>query len=414
MPIVERGSTFQVTVHRADAKPGYRRIRRQRHTRADAEALEQEIERNITTHGKWPIGRYDKPLPVRPLMAHKQGTLRVAAGHAKRSHQEWVGTEYGAKASLMIAAVVDFMEARGRKNLHDINSDDLLAYTEYRRSQGNTNSTINKHLSTISVIFDEAVNRTPPLCDAKPAIKRCPDEYLEKWWLRPEDQVVVLKLLRDNDDFLFADFLELTISQGCRITETLGLRPGDFTGMDTDRPLMKISGREDKQTHDRTTKTKGSQATIPVFAPSIPIALRCIERARSHHWTQLFPFDWQQAARQWNKVRATLGASGVRTATLRSLRRTFAYHANASGMPTATLQRVLRHSTLATTGKYLELVGGTSAEDARPYFQTAPDTKEPAVTIQDGFGQAISAYKATGATPEEVARFAKAMMEGTK
>jgi hypothetical protein len=58
-----------------------------------------------------------------------------------------------------------------------------------------------------------------------------------------------------------------------------------------------------------------------------------------------------------------LGVSNVATATLKSLRRSFARRATLKGMPTDVLRQYLRHSDIKTTQGYLNLIGGYGLEE---------------------------------------------------
>ncbi len=85
---------------------------------------------------------------------------------------------------------------------------------------------------------------------------------------------------------------------------------------------------------------------------------------------------------------------------MKALRRTFAWYANNRGMPTSTLQKVLRHKGIGTTAGYLDLVGDGTLKDSRKYFdsdstQMHTDTPkhEPAKT---NVADVIAAYAATG------------------
>jgi hypothetical protein len=77
-------------------------------------------------------------------------------------------------------------------------------------------------------------------------------------------------------------------------------------------------------------------------------------------------------------------------------------------MPTATLQKVLRHKGIGTTAGYLELVGAGELEQSRRYFEVGASREEPP---RSNVAEIIKAYASTpGITPEDVARFAKELM----
>jgi len=106
MTIRPRGKVFEVAINRASALPGYTRIRKSVKTRAEAEALEVEIETAIQTYGKWPVSPTDQPLTVHAekglysstaasiakTAQRRTGTLREAMTVALKTH--WNGMRY--------------------------------------------------------------------------------------------------------------------------------------------------------------------------------------------------------------------------------------------------------------------------------------------------------------------------------
>lgn len=394
MPIYRKRDRYQVQVDRADALWGYKRIRRSRATFQQAVDLEKEINQAIDQYGKWPVVPGDQPRLVSGVTL-PDGTLRAAARLAIENH--WKGTAYEKQVTPVVWVIVEFMEIkRKRKDLDAITSEDIEAYIKYCfEVRGSSANTVNHHLSALSTINDIALDRKPPLCTARLPIKRVKVKPIEKWWLRPEDLAKAVRWLEDQAEFVFADYLQTLAFEGLRVAEGLGLRERHITGLGSDKPRLKVPG----------SKTPGSQATIPVFPRAVPVLERSIERAQKMEWDLLFPMTWRHANETWKQVRAHLGVTDVRTATLQSVRRSFAHYANEQGMPTKTLQKVLRHGTIGTTDKYLQLVGGTDAEDARRYFAAEPQEEK-----QEGWGEVIAAYKSTGATPAEVAQFVKELM----
>ena len=183
------------------------------------------------------------------------------------------------------------------------------------------------------------------------------------------------------------------------------LEPRMFTGMDTNEPWLQVPG----------TKTLDAQNSIPVYPEAIEPIRSAIERTQRNRWALLFPLRERQVWDRWNDVRDYLKVRHIPTSTMKSLRRTFAWYANSKGMPTSTLQKVLRHRGIATTAGYLDLVGDSSLKDSRRYFTEDTTTKHPEAAerpaMGSNIGAIIQAYAQTpGVTPEDVAKFAKELM----
>ena len=399
MPIRERFNGFQVEVNSKKALEGFKRVRVQVNgDRAAALLVEQEIKENLRVYGKHPVGPQDLPLDApEPKKPERVGTLRLATGLALTTH--WAGTPYAKTVNWVVWSLVRFFEeVRGVYDIDDIRSADIDALVTDCKSRGNTANTINKRLSMLSVVNTVALERTPPLASIRLPLKRQKSRPVEKWWLRPEDLERLLDWYRGSkNDPIFADFIEVIVREGLRPSEALGLEARHLSDLETDTPWLKVPG----------TKTAGSEAAIPVYPDAVELMRRCAKRSHVERTGKLFPYTWRQASDRWNEARAYLGVSDVTSATLRALRRTFAYYANQRSMPTRTIQKVLRHETITTTEGYLRLTGTNELEQSRDYFATATPKVEEQV---DPIMRVIAAYKATGAAPEEVAKFTKEML----
>lgn len=406
MTVLKRGTSWQVDVSDASALEGYQRIRKSFKTQTEAEQRDREILEALEVYGKWPVEAKDRPRVKNKKTTSKTGTLREAAQIGLDQH--WKGTPYWKTVNHVIWNLVGWFEDQGCPDIDDIKSIHLDKFVEFCWNEGfsgrgNTDNTINKHLSILGVLNELGLKRKPPLCREKLPLVRRSVKKVEQWWLKPEDHKRVGAHLRGAGDPLFADFIDMMCYQGFRVRENLSLRPRHFLALRTDKPKVQVPG----------TKTQKAQTTIPVFEIAEELVERCIKRANENGWDRLFPLTWRQAAERWDYVRDYLGVSDVASATMRSLRRTFAAYADARGMSTKTLQEILRHETITTTEGYLNLTGAERTENARKYM-----TKDIQIAVQPvvedntaALLKAIQAYKATGATPEEVARFTMEIMK---
>lgn len=392
-----REGNWEVDFHSSKALKGFTRIRRTVATEREARELESEIRLSVQVYGKWPTDGYDQPLIREEKRKAKSGTLRQSAELALRFH--WADTSYGETVKAIIWPVIDWFEDHRCPDLDKITSHHLDKFIESRKERGNSNGTINKYLSILSVLNRIGLERRPALCTNKLPIKYLKVALQEKWWLRPEELDDLTKWLDSRADHMFADYIRLVCFQGLRAEEVLRLVPRDIIGLDTATPKIQVPGK----------KTKGSQATIPLFDLAVPTVKSCLERCKKLGWQALFPITLRQAQTKWNECRVYLGAEDTKTATLKALRRTFASYATSRGMPTSTLQKVLRHETIQTTEGYLRLVGETAMDSARAFMSDAEET--PKANGGLDIAAMVAAYKSTGATPEELARFIKEIVK---
>jgi len=301
---------------------------------------------------------------------------------------------------------VEFLEERGKPDIDMVESEDIDKLTDHLRAKKLSPSSINKYLGALRVVNTVALKRIPPLATITLPIPHVAGKRIEKWWLRPDDHKRVVTALRDPRDLelvtdpLFADVIDIIVYQGLRVEEVLRMDKRMFHGLDGKSPWFNPAG----------TKTSDAQNAIPVYPESVDPINRAIQRQEENRWSRMFPLTPRQAGDRWNHVREYLGVTDIPTATMKSLRRTFAWYANSRGMPTATLQKVLRHKGIATTAGYLELVGAGELEQSRRYFEQDSTTIQQEAP-KSNVGAIIRAYAETpGVTPEDVARFAKELM----
>lgn len=410
MPVRAIGRRYQVTVERASAHDGFRRIRKHVGTLEEGKALEQEISTALETYGHWPVRPAAVPLTVAATPdteattalyrnpTHRTGTLREAMKLALQTH--WDGMRYARSAEYMLYPMVYFFESIGKPDIDGLRSADIDAYVAQCRAKDQSASYINQQLGALRVVNKVALKRLPPLASISVPLPHLKQGYQEKWWLRPEmHEEVVTTLRQPGRDPLFADLIDVICYEGLRVEEALRLEARQFTGLETPKPWLQPDG----------TKTSESQNAIPVYPEALPVVLRAIARAKANRWGKLFPINAREAAARWNLVRRDiLHVEHIPTATMKSLRRTFAWYATNRGMPTATLQKVLRHKDIKTTSGYLALMGSGELDRSRDYFEAPAEIVVPEPKAD--MGSIIKAYVATGASPEDVARFAKELM----
>jgi integrase len=246
------------------------------------------------------------------------------------------------------------------------------------RAKGNATSTINSKLSFFARMFihfeDELVGPDgqkgtfvrPPF----PWATQTQEEKLAslRWWLKPDLAVRMCAWIRDNDNPIYADYIEFVANSGVRVEEALRLQRRHF---DFEAGLMTVPG----------TKTTRAHRTIPLFSVAQDIATRRLLDKEDDDFLFAFSPSYPKTApvkrivnrnqkllaQKWDLVSRLFGIKNIPTATPRALRRTFARFANDRGMPTETLRLYLGHERIETTQGYLKLVGGHDVNVMRKY-----------------------------------------------
>lgn len=227
-------------------------------------------------------------------------------------------------------------------------------------------STINSYLSVLKQINQYALRRNPPLATKELHIKFLARPKVEQWWLNDDDMKLVGAYCMGKvgaGDYTWESMwllVQLIVYNGLRVEEAFRLEKRHLLAMWTNSPSINVPG----------TKTYSSLATIPMFKDTEAAIEDFKDRCglTIPEGPLLVGLYYENARLMWNEIREYLGVSHLPTSTLRALRRTFAYRANRAGMPTRTLQKVLRHGSIQTTERYLTLVGADEAEQARNYL----------------------------------------------
>ena len=241
----------------------------------------------------------------------------------------------------------------------DVTNDHLEACLNEWEEAGLAAPTINKRLSLLKglgvTVGDHWVVKPTQL----------------KWWLHPSECDRLLKYLRTPADASFAnaailaDYIEWTAHVGMRVEESLRL-----TWVDVNLKLSPTGEVELSEVTVPGTKNNHSQASLALSSAASQVLrrLQC-ERPNALPNDLIFPVSYRQLHDAWQHARAFLNVQDNPLATLRSLRRTAARHLTVGGMPTAVVQRYLRHSNINTTMGYLTLVGGYTTEEQRKWLR---------------------------------------------
>ena len=144
-----------------------------------------------------------------------------------------------------------------------------------------------------------------------------------------------------------------------------GLRPGEMHGLrwddiDFDRRIIEVQRSIDRDGNIGTTKTNRSRV--------IPLCDDVFAALMNHrHKRAIWVFcDEQGAPLRDNKAKAPLKRAvkkaGLRPISWYTLRHTFASHLSDQGVPLATVQELMGHSTITMTMRYAHVVPGAKMD----------------------------------------------------
>lgn len=265
-------------------------------------------------------------------------TLAEAFAHALRVRESWRSAKslYSIKGTY--AQVESYFGAIRR--LSELDDETLLAYGEHLKQSGKTPSTINKRLSVISVLFEEAL-KWKKYQGPRPTTVRYKVDNGRTRIITSGEEAQVLAILRSSNRLLWvamADLVTVLADTGLRVSEALNLEAGHIN-LDAHSLLV--------------TKTKsGGDRVVPLTERSLVILS---ERARDRAKLLFDPLNGDTANRIWARVREKMGLADDEEFVIHTLRHTFATTLANAGIDSFRLQSVMGHKSLASTQRYVRI-----------------------------------------------------------
>jgi integrase len=223
---------------------------------------------------------------------------------------------------------------------------------EAQETFGWSNSTVNKFLSMISTVYEQArrqgaSQRTPDIVYLPQNTPRC------EWFTK--DQVEQLsKLAKSYGDDLFGDLILFAAYTGLRSQELRKLRVGDFD-FRGERPTITVGGTPDTST--KTDESGVSWRVVPLPDRILPLSQRLADSIgyTVRPFNEFFP-NRQVIARHFDRVRRLIMLED-RTITkmhkFKSLRDSFGTWQCAAGVPLVMVSRIMGHTNTKQTLKYV-------------------------------------------------------------
>ena len=317
MTIRSRGKGYQV-----DVRVGKRRERRTARTKEAAEILEAELKVAMLAGRKLPSG----------VSAREAVTLEQVVEEVWRGR--WRDTKGAKTAWLNISCAVNYFGTKFP--VAELSVSHLTDYAEDLALTGNSNGTINRKMSALSVVLRHA--KDSGALESVPRLRRKPEPKGRIRYLSPEEEAKVLGVFMYWDNQPMHDFVVLAIDTGMRLSEALGL-----AWRDVDFEHQAISLWETKSDLARTIPmTKRVYALLTArSARGVEPAAACLTRHSARH--------------QWDRMRAHISMDGDSQFVIHTLRHTFASRLLQKGAGLAEVQELLGHADITTTRRYAHL-----------------------------------------------------------
>ncbi len=243
----------------------------------------------------------------------------------------------------------------GELPFEDIDEPAVERFFEARQAAGRTGATCNRHLSAMCGLWKWAVRRGYSARDPVAQMPRFPERPAEPRCLAPEE---IARLIFAAAPHLKAYLMTLAYAGG-RMTETLRLR------------WERVDLKANAITFTRET-TKGKRTRVVPIAPPLREALGALRRGKPDEFVFTYndrPVDSMRTALRTAARRAGLGRVGFHT-----LRHSFGRFFIERGGPVVQLQRILGHSTINMTMRYVHTSPGYISSGVK--FMGPPKKRE--------------------------------------
>jgi integrase len=214
--------------------------------------------------------------------------------------------------------------------------------------KGNSQATINHHLATLSMLFKIAHQRGGVAMKPVFGIKQ--GRRVRKRWVKEDEELVQLKLLKQWGKADQLDWYVLLIDTGMRPTETK-----DMTGAWCDF-------RDGGAIHVLISKTDAGIRSIPMTKRVREVLER---RCLTYKHGKLFPASWETFTNQWDETRKEMGLTEDRDFVSYCLRHTFATRLLQRGEDLEVVSKLMGHSSLDQTMEYAKLAAKKFIEAIR-------------------------------------------------
>lgn len=248
------------------------------------------------------------------------------------------------------AAAKDLIR-NGRQAVDFFGEDKLVAMItpkeieKYRREladRGNSVSTINRKMSALSAMLQEAEDME--IIDRKPRIKQRKEPVAKIRWVREREEDKIIEWLTKAGMRTEAKFVQFLIHTGLRVSkEAMSLKLENVRTMrrgDTQRYVLDILGKGAKQ------------RSVPVNKSAEPLLLEMMAQAEAQGREKIWPLEYFKFERALVRACKCLGYEDI---TAHTLRHTFASRLISKGADIAKVQELMGHESIVTTRRYVHV-----------------------------------------------------------
>jgi len=227
-------------------------------------------------------------------------------------------------------------------NVNDIDEEAIDEFRTWLREQGNTNGTINRKTSVLTVMLKYAYTRKG--LKRMPYISRLKENNTHERYVTREEEERIIATLYSWGKLHHMHAVIVLIDTGLRSGELLSLAKADVDFTKMKHGVMNIWGQN--------TKTKRSR-TVPLTARAAASLKWLIENSESV--TKVLPYDRHWLRPTWERMKEHIGLGDCEVFTPHLLRHTFGSRLAQKGVPLQKIGYIMGHTTPQTTMRYAHL-----------------------------------------------------------
>jgi integrase len=260
--------------------------------------------------------------------------LCEAFHHALRVRDEWRSAKRLDSVRQVYKSVEDHFGAN--RPLSQIDSEAILKLGEKLRRKGNTASTINKRLSVMSVLFDEAIE-WGKYRGEKPRMVRHRVRNARRRLITPAEESKAISLCIQSSPYesAMADLIVVLADTGLRLSEALGIQP-EHINIEAEAVMV--------------VDTKSGDDRV------VPLTGRALEILKRRNVAPVFqPLNAYVVSHIWRRIRKKMGLEHDKEFVLHSFRHTYGSILANAGTDAFRLQKAMGHKNIQSTQRYIKV-----------------------------------------------------------
>lgn len=317
----QRGSSWQAAVNH-----GGKRYRRQFPTKVEAEFWAQKVDGQLSSGDMSPVTPLDHtPVTVRDLLSEVY-------------EQHW---RHGKSAKSVKLNIEQVMRVLGNDlKLSHLTQRQVDQMVDHWMTQGLSNATINRRLAVLSKALKHAQERD--YIARAPRIKRLREHKHRTRYISEGEERAMLQYFETVHQPDYADYIQVAIDTGMRVSEQLGLTPDNIHLKDGMILL-----------HEGSTKNDDARSIPMTDRVQAIMERRCVGLSKG---AKVFgEMNAWNLRYHWDRMREMLGLKEDAQFVPHCMRHTFCSRLVQRGVDLAVVKQLAGHKTLAVTLRYSHL-----------------------------------------------------------